>query len=253
MSKSRKHDKFWNRLTLGQTPPSGRKENGASHSQGSQAPPTELSTAISPSTPILTSAVGQNSTPDTVGVHTPSPHHPTAQPPLNEHFGDTVVGASLKPGSTSQRGPIPGTGTNNDAVRTTPTSSTGPQSLWAKAISQLDLQERETLRGFIEADTQDMASILESTRNETRRIVDTNRERAWKITVRGEDLVLRDVGMKILQWVDGFKEIGDIAAQLDPVHAALPWALFRFLLQVGSNTLHILIEQKTNALVDLRE
>jgi hypothetical protein len=116
----------------------------------------------------------------------------------------------------------------------------------------LDLQEREMLGGFIEADTKDMASILESTRNETRRIVDTNRERSWKITVRGEDVVLRDVGMKILQWVDGFKEIGDIAVQFDPVHAALPWALFRFLLRVGSNTWHILIE-RTNAPVGLRE
>jgi hypothetical protein len=217
---------FWSCLRLGQTPPSRRKEKGASHSQ---APPTELSTEISPNTPIPTSVVGQNSTSDTVRVHTPSPHHPIAEPPLNGHFGNTVV--------------TPGTGTNSDAVRTTPTGSTGPQSLWAKAISQLDLHERETLRGFIEADTQDMASILESTRNETRRIVDTNRERAWKITVRGEDLVLRDVGMKILQWVDGFKEIGDIAAQFDPVHAALPWALFKFLLQVGSNTWHLLIEQ----------
>jgi hypothetical protein len=186
------------RLGWGQTPPTSRKEMGASHSQGSQAPPPELSAAISPSTPILTS-VGQNSTPDIVRVHTPSPHHPTAQPPSKENFENTVVGASLKPGSTSHRGPTPGTGANNDAVRTTSTSSTGPQSLWAKATSQLDLHERETLGSFIEADTQDMASVLESTRNETRRIVDTNRERAWKITVRGEDLVLRDVGMKILQ------------------------------------------------------
>jgi len=154
-----------------------------------------------------------------------------------------VVGASLKSGSTSQRGPTPGTGTNNDTVRTTSTGGTGPQSLWAKAISQLDLKERKTLGGFIEADTQDMASILESTRNEIRRIVDTNRERAWKITVRGEDIVLRDVGMKILQWVDRFKEIGDIAIQFDPGHAALPWMVFKFLLQVGSNTWHHLIEQ----------
>jgi hypothetical protein len=225
---SRKRDMFLSRLGWGQT---SRKEKGTSRSQGSQAPPPELSTAISLSTPILTSVIGQNSTSDTAGVHTPSPHHPTAQPPSKEHFGNTVV--------------TPGTGTNSGAVRTTPTSSTGPQSLWAKAISQLDLQERETLRGFIEANTQDMASILESTRNETRRIVDTNRERAWKITVRGEDLVLRDVGMKILQWVDGIKEIGDIAVQFDPVHAALPWALFKFLLQVGSNTWHLLIEQLT--------
>jgi hypothetical protein len=144
---------FLSRLGWGQTPPSSGKENGASHSQGSHAPPTELSTAISPSTPILTSAVGQSSTSDTARVHTPSPHHPTAQPPSKEHFGNTVV--------------TPETGTNSGAVRTTPTSSTGPQSLWAKSISQLDLQERETLRGFIEADTQDMAS--NSQRNATDR------------------------------------------------------------------------------------
>ena len=212
-------------------PSSGRKENkNTSHSQGSQAPTTELS-----STPSLTSAV-QSSTPDTTRVHTPSPNHPTSRPPSREHFGNTAVGASLNPGPTSQRGPTPGTGTNNDTVRTPSTSSTAPQSLWAEAISQLDLQERETLGSFIEPDTQDMTSILESTRNEIRRIVDTNSERAWKITVRGEDIVLRDVGMKILQWVDRFKEIGDIAVQYDPGHAALPWALFRFLLQVGSNT-----------------
>ena len=44
--------------------------------------------------------------------------------------------------------------------------------------------------------------------------------------------MLRDVGMKILWWVYTFKEIGDIIVQNDPAHAALPWAGFRFLLQV---------------------
>ena len=76
-----------------------------------------------------------------------------------------------------------------------------------------------------------------------RHIMGTNWERAWKITVKGEDIVLRDVGMKTLQWVDRFKEIGDIAIQYDPGHAALPWILFRFFLQVSSNTWHLLIEQ----------
>ncbi|KAI5776308.1 hypothetical protein EDC01DRAFT_625555, partial [Geopyxis carbonaria] len=58
------------------------------------------------------------------------------------------------------------------------------------------------------------------------------RGQAWKIQINGDEVVLRDIGMKILQWVDKFKAIGDVVVQYDPGHAALPWALFRFLLQV---------------------
>ena len=43
---------------------------------------------------------------------------------------------------------------------------------------------------------------------------------------------LGGTGTKILRWVDKFKAIADITAQYDPVHAALPWAGFRLLLQV---------------------
>ena len=43
---------------------------------------------------------------------------------------------------------------------------------------------------------------------------------------------LGKTGAKILQWVYKFKQIGDIIIQFDPKHSALPWAGFRFLLQV---------------------
>lgn len=46
-------------------------------------------------------------------------------------------------------------------------------------------------------------------------------------------MVIRDVAEKMLGWVDRIKAIGDIVVQFDPVHAALPWAGFRFLLGVG--------------------
>lgn len=36
------------------------------------------------------------------------------------------------------------------------------------------------------------------------------------------------------RWIDHFKEVVDVAVQYDPVHAALPWAGVRFLLQVHS-------------------
>ncbi|KAF7556864.1 hypothetical protein G7Z17_g1100 [Cylindrodendrum hubeiense] len=35
----------------------------------------------------------------------------------------------------------------------------------------------------------------------------------------------------IINWLDKFKEVGDTVVQFDPVHAALPWAAFRFILQ----------------------
>jgi len=66
----------------------------------------------------------------------------------------------------------------------------------------------------------------------TKGIVDGKKGKDWKIQFGGEEIVMRDVGMKILRWLDRFKQIGDIIVQYDPGHAALPWAGFRFLLKV---------------------
>ena len=45
-------------------------------------------------------------------------------------------------------------------------------------------------------------------------------------------IVLRDIFAKVAAWIQTFVEAGDIAVQYDPGHAALPWALVRFLLKV---------------------
>jgi hypothetical protein len=238
MPKDRKRDKVRNLFRLSSS--SGKERNTlqpqCSHSS------TELSTAISLATS-TTSVVGQNPTADTARVHTPSLHDPKALPSSKGHFGDTAIDASLESGSTGQCGPPETSGTNNATPRAAATSSTGPQPLWVAAISKLDSHERATLKDFLEADLREVTPILEDIRNETKQIVDAKREKAWKITLMGKDVVLRDVGMRILQWVDKFKDIGSIAVQYDPGHAALPWALFRFLLQVGSNTRHPAIEK----------
>ena len=56
----------------------------------------------------------------------------------------------------------------------------------------------------------------------------------WKFKRKnGDELILRDVFEKMANWVQKFKEVGDVAASFDPVHAALPWAAVRFLLQVS--------------------
>ncbi|CAI0649050.1 unnamed protein product [Colletotrichum noveboracense] len=61
-------------------------------------------------------------------------------------------------------------------------------------------------------------------------------ERRWKFKLsNGEVVVIRDLFEKIVRWLQKFKEVGDIAVQYDPVHAALPWAGVRMLLQVVVN------------------
>jgi hypothetical protein len=58
-------------------------------------------------------------------------------------------------------------------------------------------------------------------------------DKAWRFRFRGRDIILRDLATKVVTWLNKFKEIGDIAIQIDPVHAALPWAAIRFLLLVS--------------------
>ena len=44
-----------------------------------------------------------------------------------------------------------------------------------------------------------------------------------------------DILAKITKWIERFIEVGDVAIQYDPGHAALPWAAVRFILKVGHN------------------
>ena len=57
-------------------------------------------------------------------------------------------------------------------------------------------------------------------------------QKRWKYTkANGEKLVLWDLLDKTIKWIDKFKAAGDVAIQYDPGHAALPWAVIRFMLQ----------------------
>ena len=104
--------------------------------------------------------------------------------------------------------------------------------MWSRAFNsdELSSQERKTLADTdLGVDSRESASAVRSRLDE---IVSRKKGKQWKVKIRGEEVVLRDVGVKILHWVDKFKQIGDVIVQYDPAHAALPWAGFRFLLQV---------------------
>ena len=80
-----------------------------------------------------------------------------------------------------------------------------------------------------EGDTHDhLEAVLQATEKSRERCD----QEKWSFKFGARVINLRDRADKILEWVDKFKQIGDTAIQYDPVHAALPWAGIRFLLQV---------------------
>jgi hypothetical protein len=99
--------------------------------------------------------------------------------------------------------------------------------LWKKAFDELSDSDKESLP-FTDDDKR---NYLENVLDQTARSRDACRERGLKFKFGEKTFVVRDLADKILSWVEKFKEIGDIAVQYDPGHAALPWAGIRLVLQ----------------------
>ena len=106
-------------------------------------------------------------------------------------------------------------------------------NLWASASSKLSEEDRRC----INFDGQDKISILTGLQSLTNTAKSEAINNRWRIrrARRGgetETVVIHDLFRKIAVWIDRFKGTGDIVVQYDPVHAALPWAGVRFLLEV---------------------
>lgn len=48
----------------------------------------------------------------------------------------------------------------------------------------------------------------------------------------GSEVKVRDILEKIVFWFRRFEKVGDMVASFDPMHAALPWAGVKFLIEV---------------------
>lgn len=74
-----------------------------------------------------------------------------------------------------------------------------PTTLWIRAFNKLSTAERKTLTPFVpDPGCSDSMSILDSIRTEMQPAVVAKGDTTWTIKWRGEDIVLRDIAMKIL-------------------------------------------------------
>jgi hypothetical protein len=102
---------------------------------------------------------------------------------------------------------------------------------WKHAWHQLD--ENSKLLLEVSSDSKDGNAILSDLvkLGEAKRLL--AEKRAWKLEFAGRRIAVKDLTVKLVTWVRSFQGIGDTLVSIDPVHAALPWAAVKLVIQVS--------------------
>jgi hypothetical protein len=125
-------------------------------------------------------------------------------------------------------------------------ASASASDLWAQALQNLSASDRTILIDGLNAAPSTAAATHSQARAPPTTLPDLLEQlcrvaahkktecdaKRWRFEMRGRTYILRDVASKVIVWVNLFKQVGDVAIQYDPGHAALPWAGVRFLLEV---------------------
>lgn len=114
------------------------------------------------------------------------------------------------------------------------------EAIWDEAVQALSDDHRFALQknNFTYPGT-DCAIVKQAVKEKQIALERNSNSKRWasySYTWRGRTYSLTKLLDNTIAWVDRFKTIGDIIAQYDPGHIALPWAAVRFLLQVSSHT-----------------
>lgn len=114
------------------------------------------------------------------------------------------------------------------------TKTPQPRDLWKDALQKLSSGDQEAVGGLeISLSAQKpFSETMQELLDLTTKVQDKCQSKSYKFSFKGKEIIMRDVAGKIIFWLNKFKEVGDVAVNFDPVHASLPWAGVRFLLQV---------------------
>ncbi|KAF1994380.1 hypothetical protein P154DRAFT_32248 [Amniculicola lignicola CBS 123094] len=144
---------------------------------------------------------------------------------------------------TSPTPPAPGPTSLASASLQVPTSPprgvkpdifNSPKDRWATALLGLTARDQALVQKYTPASSvgsdtiiTNLGDILEATQRK-RELVEDGR---WTLPIMGRRISVRGEADKVIRWLDRFKQAGDVAVNADPVHAGLPWAAIRLILQ----------------------
>ena len=114
-------------------------------------------------------------------------------------------------------------------------------------LALLSEQDQETIRPYVKSNAGGVHETVKEVLATANQARDVCQEKRWTTTFCGQPVVLRDKVDSIVKWLDRLKQIGDAAANVDPLHIGLPWAGIRLLLQVSDGAMTI--EQEEGEMV----
>lgn len=99
-------------------------------------------------------------------------------------------------------------------------------------FERLDSQDRVVVQDYLPSQTADVHTVLDEVWKAAKDKQLVCEQQQWTWTIRGKIVKLRDPADKVVRWLERFKDFGDVAVSADPLHAGIPWAGIRLLLQV---------------------
>jgi hypothetical protein len=108
------------------------------------------------------------------------------------------------------------------------------EDLWAKAYDSLSSKSKLGIGSQQSYGLETLTKVTAAVKLNQKIYED----KAWKFkNSKGEDVNIRKIFDNIFSWINKFVAVGDTLVQYDPVHAAIPWAAVRFMLQVWNPVL----------------
>lgn len=146
---------------------------------------------------------------------------------------------NLPPSSTSQPH------TSGKSI-TALTASVTRQDFANRVFLLLSQQDQYTIRQHLVPNATDVDTVVQQALAAIRQKQAICQAKRWTFKLRGHTVVLRDEADNVVKWLDRFKQVGDVVSNFDPVHAGLPWAGIRLLLEVsvakGVNDITAIVE-----------
>ena len=105
-------------------------------------------------------------------------------------------------------------------------------SILADALENLEREDRETIRTLLPASAISIDTAFDEVHGGARELQQRCANKRWNWNYKGRQIYLYDQVDKLVQLLDKFKAVGDIVANVDPVHVGLPWAGIRAILEV---------------------
>lgn len=144
----------------------------------------------------------------------------------------TLFSRSRPPSSATPTPALPGVSSSNTSPSQTVPALDPGAKLLAKALTLLRPEERKTVEKYVVHGVANINIAVAEAYKAALGHKQACEDKSWRWSFRGRTVVLRDEADKVLRWLDRFKSVADVIANVDPVHVGLPWAGIRILLEV---------------------